>query len=255
MKNVTCFHRSILSCKKRSLAAALLLAGTGHVGLAQAAAVNSGDILTINSYTTDANNYVTGGSWFAFDLNGNGNIAISEKTGLSQGTTGLEIGTTTSVGAYHVGAPVPGDTNVIDAPFSLSLSTGSHHLTAAVMGNTTTGLGLGGWTMAWSSSSAIPLGSGAWTPTNCAADIAGCGAHSFSNGTAQFIWDGVYGHAYTLNYGATVPAGDPSGLGGFQYFLHLEGTVQAVPVPAAAWLFGSGLFGLAGLLRRKRSSH
>jgi hypothetical protein len=33
----------------------------------------------------------------------------------------------------------------------------------------------------------------------------------------------------------------------------LEGTANAVPVPAAAWLFGSGLIGLIGIARRKKS--
>ncbi len=31
-------------------------------------------------------------------------------------------------------------------------------------------------------------------------------------------------------------------------------TVSAVPVPAAAWLFGSGLLGLVGVARRRRQS-
>jgi hypothetical protein len=30
--------------------------------------------------------------------------------------------------------------------------------------------------------------------------------------------------------------------------------VSAVPVPAAVWLFGSGLLGLAGVARRKQSA-
>lgn len=30
--------------------------------------------------------------------------------------------------------------------------------------------------------------------------------------------------------------------------------VSAVPVPAAAWLFGSGIFGLASIARRRRNS-
>ena len=30
--------------------------------------------------------------------------------------------------------------------------------------------------------------------------------------------------------------------------------VQAVPVPAAAWLFGSALLGLGGLARKKRAA-
>ncbi|TCV79982.1 VPLPA-CTERM sorting domain-containing protein [Sulfurirhabdus autotrophica] len=40
--------------------------------------------------------------------------------------------------------------------------------------------------------------------------------------------------------------------GPFQgYSLYLEGTISPVPVPAAVWLLGSGLFGLIGLARRK----
>jgi len=31
----------------------------------------------------------------------------------------------------------------------------------------------------------------------------------------------------------------------------LAGNVSAVPVPAAIWLFGTGLIGLAGIARRK----
>jgi len=35
------------------------------------------------------------------------------------------------------------------------------------------------------------------------------------------------------------------------YDLHLAGTV--VPVPAAVWLFGSGLLGLIGIARRNKA--
>jgi len=34
----------------------------------------------------------------------------------------------------------------------------------------------------------------------------------------------------------------------------IRGQVQVVPVPAAAWLFGSGLLGLIGIARRKKSA-
>ena len=37
------------------------------------------------------------------------------------------------------------------------------------------------------------------------------------------------------------------------YSLYLEGTVSPVPLPAAAWLFGSGLIGLMGNARNKKS--
>ena len=33
-----------------------------------------------------------------------------------------------------------------------------------------------------------------------------------------------------------------------------QGTVSAVPVPAAVWLFGSGLVGLAGIARRRKTA-
>ena len=34
----------------------------------------------------------------------------------------------------------------------------------------------------------------------------------------------------------------------------IRGQVQVVPIPAAVWLFGSGLIGLVGLARRKKST-
>jgi hypothetical protein len=34
---------------------------------------------------------------------------------------------------------------------------------------------------------------------------------------------------------------------------NIAGTVSAVPLPAAAWLFGSAILGLAGVARRKRA--
>jgi len=39
---------------------------------------------------------------------------------------------------------------------------------------------------------------------------------------------------------------------GYYAWAVYSGDVSAVPVPAAVWLFGSGLMGLVGLDRRKR---
>jgi len=39
---------------------------------------------------------------------------------------------------------------------------------------------------------------------------------------------------------------------GFNYEIIINGSVSAVPVPAAVWLFGSGLIGLFGINRRKK---
>ncbi len=58
---------------------------------------------------------------------------------------------------------------------------------------------------------------------------------------------------YTLTYTAIVPQADPSNFGGATYNLTLTGHVSSVPVPAAAWLFGSGLLGLVGIARRKHA--
>jgi len=57
---------------------------------------------------------------------------------------------------------------------------------------------------------------------------------------------------------------DPNALGEYQFYIEVNGgglsaiesvaiEVHVVPVPAAVWLFGSGLIGLAGIARRKTS--
>ena len=94
--------------------------------------------------------------------------------------------------------------------------------------------------------------------------------------------DCATGDTFTLYYTASVPNGDPSGFGDVRYRLGFDGGLassllltasaevvgfsdddpglvlsgvigssSAVPVPAAVWLFGSGLLGLIGLARRK----
>lgn len=261
MKTASTLRPMALLTTKTSFAAILLLAGVAHLDLAHAAVVNNGDILTINpggmcgAYGIPC----PGGSYFALNIDANGNSDGSnnpfQRTSLSQGTNSLVIGITTTAGAHHVGLVVAGDSNAIDAPWNfqnfLPHDTGSDYVRTAITGSTTTGLNFSGWTMAWSTFSQIPLGTGAWTPTNCNT-TPGCSG-TLQDGIAEFVWDGIYGHSYLLNYAATIPAGDSSGFGGVPYFLHLEGTVNAVPLPTAAWLFGSGLVGLFGVTRRHRS--
>jgi hypothetical protein len=238
---------------KLMLSAVLLATvGTLTINETRAAAVNNGDVLTITSPTYNPDTgYISSGSFFVMDMNGDGAAGGFEKSGLSQGTTGIVIGRTTPQGANHTGSPTASDTNAVDQPWFFFANTGSDYLRVAVTGNTTSGLDLSGWTVTWNGIPAINMGSGPWKPTNCASF--GCGGHTFTSGNAQFTWDGVYGHSYVLNYAAIVPRDGTTSFGGVHYFLHLEGTV--VPIPAAFWLLASGLIGLMGTTwRRKKLS-
>ena len=91
---------------------------------------------------------------------------------------------------------------------------------------------------------------GPWQPGNCA-DL-GCTGYTFAQGVGRFQWDGVYGHAYSLDFTSTTPAGSVTGTGGLRYFFHFEGSVMAVPEPTPAWMFSSGLLVLIGAARRRK---
>jgi hypothetical protein len=104
------------------------------------------------------------------------------------------------------------------------------------------------WNTAWGGK-VIPMGS-----------AAGCNKTLLSNCTADMVagifvrsWKidppgGTGPRMYELIYDQIVPSEFPN----FPYRLILRGEV-VVPVPAAVWLFGSGLLGLAAVARRKKS--
>lgn len=205
----------------------------------------------------DANGYLTSftsGSYFGVDTNANNKISDIEKTPLSEGTTGIIIGQPTSQGASHTGEPTAGDTNEIDAPWKFYGNTGSTYTTIGITGGTISGLDMSGWKVTWAGINEIPLGTGAWQTATGTGHTGATG--TFTHGIANFYWSGVYGDSYSLDYRATVPLGHYSGFGGSQWEWHLEGFVNygplaLVPIPAALWLFGSGLLGLIGVGRGK----
>jgi len=236
--------------------AALLAAISASACLdTQAAALNNGNVLSIATgvYTYDVDGYpanITSGSYYGVDTNGNNKIEGVEKTQLAQGTTGLVIGVTSTPGAYHSGAIEPGDTNAVTAPDLFFSNTGSWYFDIAPTGSTESGLNMLGWDWAWNGLYSTGLGGLAWQPGNCVE--LGCSGYTFQNGVGRLQWDGVYGHAYTLDTTSSVPNGDPSGLGGVRFYTHLEGVV-AVPEPAQIWLFAAALPILFGLARKRKT--
>ena len=71
---------------------------------------------------------------------------------------------------------------------------------------------------------------------------------STANTTATDLGGGNYGVIVTYISTINNPA---SPFNGFQANWRLEGVMSTVPVPAAVWLFGSGLLGLVGVARRR----
>ena len=211
--------------KKTAIAIALMAAA----GSANAALVN-GSILTIDA-----------GSNFTMEVSPGFHLPTAI-TGLN----GIELGTTQAASGSHTGAPDATESPNIDNPWLFFGNTGMHYTSAATnvlsaSGNTAT-VDMSGWGVTWNGIAAIPMGSGAWgTNADGVADIT-CGV------------DCSVGDTYTLTYTATVPVGDASGFGGVAYGLNLTGTVSEVPVPAAVWLFGSGLVGLAAVARRRKAA-
>jgi hypothetical protein len=74
----------------------------------------------------------------------------------------------------------------------------------------------------------------------------------------------IIANAYSMDGNPATGSGDVIGIISFELmdgefnlisgFVDSFGSAEAVPVPAAVWLFGSGLLGLIGIARRKKSA-
>jgi hypothetical protein len=269
---------------KSSLSAAIGLA-IGTASFSAQASLSSSVVLQFDSGITqcisnDCTNFgtdVTAGSWFGIDADANNTISPQEKTAIAP-HDGLHIGFTTQVPNSHSGDPFGASNNYtgtalvqvgmgtdgnpiyetqtitempgVDEPWLFFSNTGMHYLTAPVTvvqdNGTQKYLDFSGWVWSWGGYN-VPMGNGAWS--------AGTGFYNSGNGVARILCSTSscsQTSSFTLDYFATIPNGDPSALGGVKYALHLEGQVSAVPIPAAAWLFGSGLLGLAAAARRRK---
>jgi hypothetical protein len=258
--------------KKLTLFTAIAGALGASVSTSASAALASDAVLIFDpaeySYSSLIGDFVSGGSYFGMDTNGNGTITVNERTGLEL-NDGLYVGTTQLATGSHSGAPDGSESPGIDQPWFFFSNTGMHYSSSdttllSASGNTAT-LDFSGWGVTWNGISAINMGGGS---QDCGTasdgicvqqteegpiDFAGV----FDNGTgiADIVCgvDCAVGDSFTLTYNAVVPRADPSNFGGVSYSLNLVGTVGAVPVPAAVWLFGSGLLGLVGVARRRKA--
>jgi len=181
---------------------------------------------------------VTSGSWFGMDGSGNGSISNGEKVRIDV-LADYDFNDLTTATGSHAGS-INGSESPVSDIWEFFGGTGMHYLTSAMADNGDGTVDMTGWTVAWNGIEAIPMGG---DTANFGSDT---GLAALSCGSCNV------GDAFTLDYAAHVPLGDASGFGGVLYELHLEGTVSSVvPVPAAVWLFGSGLLGLVGIARRK----
>ena len=219
--------------KKSILATALLTAAT-------AASASSLDTNAVLSIDTGSSGFVEpppgNGSWFAMEALGPGGWVY---TGVSQAPGGgLHLGGDSQFSRAAGVAPELTEVASIDASWEFFGSTGLHgHNGMTITDNATAGqavLDFSSWYVSWNNVAAIDMGSASTATVICGDDCA-------------------LNDTYSLDYATNVPA-DSSDFPGVAYKIHLEGSVGAVPVPAAVWLFGSGLLGLVGIARRKKAA-
>jgi hypothetical protein len=245
--------------KKSSLAVAVGIA-LGGAGLSAQAALTSTAVLQFDA--GNVGNFLSaagaGASYFTWVVDTNGTVIY---TGIQPGTDGgIRIGASQPLPSgvvSHAGFPYASDIGAIDVGWSFFANTGFHFTASpvTVVDNAVSGdpyvksLDFSGWRMSWDGTPSSNLGGGnqvvGSTTFNNGSGLATitCSLASCSN-TSTF----------TLDYAAVGQQGDPSNaFNGLPYTLHLEGYVSAVPVPAAVWLFGSGLVGLMAAARRRKN--
>ncbi len=199
------------------------------------AALASNSVLDFNSGSPEFGTLL--GSYFGLDFNGDGTVDSGERVAISP-HNGLVLGTIQIATGSHDGPTDGSESPDIDNPWQLFGFTGMHGASSATTvtstGVNTASIDFSGWYINWAVNGVtdIGLGNGGAASVICAVD---CTA----------------GDSYTLDYSTIIASDDPSGFGDVLYNLHMEGTFSTIPIPAAIWLFGSGLIGLVGMARRK----
>lgn len=220
--------------KLQKIAVTSLLFSISCLHNAHAALVN-GSVLSFDAALgghngTGINQPLVGtGSWWALP---DSNLYLGIES-----FNGLIVGAVQAVSGSHSGAPDGSESPAIDKAWQLFGSTGMLETTLptnviSASGNTAT-LDFSGISIDWNGNDAISIyeplaGDTGVASIICAVD---CGA----------------GEAYILDYLGHTALSPKSGV---SFLIHLEGRIAAVPVPAAVWLFASGIVGIFGMFRR-----
>lgn len=221
---------------------------SANTGLAEAALSSSALLAFDTGYQIcDSSGVCTGmtGSYFSVDTNDDGSFTAYESIGISPGTDGgLLVGQAQLASNSHSGYPDGTEIAPFDSPWTFLGNTGMHQSTTPTYIISDDGVGnvqldFSGWSAVWNGNPDIDLG--------------GDSANYASETGLATVTCGIdcsQGDSFTLDYAAHVPLNN-SGLGGVYWGIHLEGTISAVPVPAAIWLFGSGLIALFAASRKR----
>lgn len=239
----------------KKITKSLLFIGASSMAMATAA---EAALLSTATLNFDAPVYVDGlvvsGSNFGIDFNNNGAIELSERTGITS-NDGLVLGTAQSGSITSPG---------IDQPWLFFGIEGIHQTTSPITilsddGEGNVELDFSGLSVSWNGND-VGLGGSAWGSNSdgvaqltCSTDCSN--GDSFSLFYTATVTEGAFiGVRYRLGFdsGNLLLSSSAVGDGPVEDFgVMSTGTISAVPIPAAAWLFGSGLIGLIGFARRK----
>ncbi len=258
--------KSVLSIAVAGVLGAVSMSANALITTTTVLAFDPGIVGAVPNVATNA-----GPSWFSMKVNPFTIIYTGIQTGQDGG---IHIGVTQDTnghpshgGTFSDGTALHSGVGGIDEEWGFYSNSGLHFTTVPVtlvsdFGATKT-LDFSGWNVTWNGIPAINMGGGfqdcGTTSDGKCVDNAGNDlSGTYDNGTqlATITCSNASCSAsstFTLTYDAKVPQGDPSGFGGTPYGLQLAGSIPPhIPVPAAAWLFGSGLVGLVGVARRKK---